>query len=293
LNLQNFYDTTNIFYKQVEKHIRGAQYPAISDRDVKSIKIPIPPLQEQKRIVAKLDTLFAKIDQAIALHQQNIDEAEGFMGSVLNEVFGELEGKYGLTNFSETIGNKIQNGLYKHKDFYNSDGVHILRIDNFYNGRVNNFGIKRLSLTEDELDKYSLHENDIVINRVNSMEYLGKCAFIPKLTEPMVFESNMMRISISKDNDPLYIVYMLQTENIKNQISKKAKRAVNQCSINQTDVNTLTFPMPPLQIQQKTVTYLDQISQKTEQLKKVQQEKLQNLKALKASILDRAFRGQL
>ena len=49
----------------------------------------------------------------------------------------------------------------------------------------------------------------------------------------------------------------------------------------------------PLKTQQKTVQYLDQLSQKTETLKQVQQEKMQSLKDLKASILDRAFRGEL
>ena len=91
----------------------------------------------------------------------------------------------------------------------------------------------------------------------------------------------------------MYIVYLLQSANITQQIFKKAKRAINQCSINQTDVNTLLLPIPPLNIQQKTVTYLDKISKKVEKLKQVQKEKMQSLVALKASILDQAFRGQL
>ena len=122
-----FYVLSNVFYKQVEKSIRGAQYPAVSDADVKKISIPLPPILEQKRIVYKLDSLFEKIDKSIALHQKNMDEADVFMGSVLNDIFGELEEKYGLSLFKEIIQNKIQNGLYKHKDFYNDDGVKIFQ----------------------------------------------------------------------------------------------------------------------------------------------------------------------
>jgi type I restriction enzyme S subunit len=55
----------------------------------------------------------------------------------------------------------------------------------------------------------------------------------------------------------------------------------------------LSVPLPPLNIQQKTVQYLDQLSQKTQALKEAQQEKMTQLKALKASLLDRAFRGEL
>ncbi|SFV69489.1 Type I restriction-modification system, specificity subunit S [hydrothermal vent metagenome] len=52
-------------------------------------------------------------------------------------------------------------------------------------------------------------------------------------------------------------------------------------------------PFPPLKTQQKTVQYLDQLSEKTEILKQVQHDKMQSLKDLKASLLDRAFRGEL
>ena len=61
---------------------------------VREFMLPLPPIEEQKRIVSKLDLLFEKIDKSIALHQKNMDEANVFMGSVLNDVFGELEEKY-------------------------------------------------------------------------------------------------------------------------------------------------------------------------------------------------------
>ena len=67
--------------------------PKLAITRLAEIKIPLPPQQEQQRIVAKLDTLFEKIDKAIALHVRNMEEADGFMASVLNEVFSELEEK--------------------------------------------------------------------------------------------------------------------------------------------------------------------------------------------------------
>ena len=124
--------------------------------------------------------------------------------------------KYSLNEISKAIKGKVQNGLYKHRDYYNENGTKILRIDNFYNGKINTTGIKRLFLTTDEIEKYLLNENDIVINRVNSIEYLGKCAFVDKQVEPMVFESNMMKFSINEITNSMYIVYILQTTKHKN-----------------------------------------------------------------------------
>ena len=77
--------------KEVDNAVKGK---TLNKEKIKNLDIPLPPLDEQKRIVTKLDNLFAKIDKAIALHQKNIDEANIFMASVLNDVFVELEEKY-------------------------------------------------------------------------------------------------------------------------------------------------------------------------------------------------------
>ena len=77
---------------QIEKNLAqslGAAQPNLSSQQINEMKIPTPPLSEQQRIVSKLDKLFEKIDKSIALHQKNMDEADVFMGSVLNDVFGE------------------------------------------------------------------------------------------------------------------------------------------------------------------------------------------------------------
>ncbi len=74
-------------------------------------------------------------------------------------------------------------------------------------------------------------------------------------------------------------------------VNKKRGGAIKNVSL--TDIKETIIPLPPLPIQQKTVQYLDALSQKVAHLKQVQQEKTEQLKALKASILDRAFRGEL
>lgn len=106
-----------------------------------------------------------------------------------------------VRQLSELVEVSPQNGLYKPASEYVNDnsGVPILRIDAFYDGKVIDFlKLKRLKCTNGEVEKYSLKEQDIVINRVNSIEYLGKCALIEGMQENIVFESNMMRFHLKE-----------------------------------------------------------------------------------------------
>ena len=104
---------------------------------IKNLDIPLPPLQEQKRIVAKLDSLFSRIDHAIALHQRNIDETEGLMGSVLDEMFEELEGRYqqdSLENLTYLITKGSTPTAYGYK--FLDKGINFLKIENIINGEI-------------------------------------------------------------------------------------------------------------------------------------------------------------
>jgi type I restriction enzyme, S subunit len=96
--LDNYYLSyvlkSNLYREKLSALSMGANINNLKSSDLEIIKIPTPPLSEQQRIVSKLDLLFEKIDKSIALHQKNMDEANAFMGSILNDVFGELEEKY-------------------------------------------------------------------------------------------------------------------------------------------------------------------------------------------------------
>lgn len=135
-----------------------------------------------------------------------------------------------------------------------------------------------------------MHEGDIVVNRVNSIEYLGKSAIVPVLREPVVFESNMMRFVVdAKMALPSYVVAFLQSGFIKRQIGVAAKQAVNQASINQTDVSAFQINIPPLALQQTFVRRIAAV----EKLKATHRAALTELDALFASLQHRAFRGEL
>ncbi len=235
----------------VMSSVTGARMPRTDMKALMSLPVPLLPPGEQRRIVGILNRA-AKIERLRSQAQERLRE---FIPALFIRMFGDpVENPMGWAR--ERLGMLIkegpQNGLYRPKSAYGV-GTPILRIDGFYNGNVTDpFKWQRLCLDEPTVKKYALVEGDIVINRVNSRPFLGKSAIIPKTVEPAVFESNMMRMRLNVHRIlPRFLISMLQLEPIRKRLCSNAKDAINQSSINQTDVRELLVINPPLYLQHR------------------------------------------
>lgn len=234
-----------------EAQSRGATIPHVDKAKLEEIDFPLIDPTEQRRIAAILD----KADAIRRKREQALTLADDFLRSVFLEMFGDLNEnphKWQSLPVVMVLETDPQNGLYRHSSDYGT-GTQILRIDGFYDGYLlGSETFKRLRIDQATKDKYLLRENDIVINRVNSPEYLGKCALISGLEEDTVFESNMMRFSVDpKKVNPRFLVDQFRSQYMKRQIATSAKPAVNQSSINQSDVKSFMVRLPPIEHQNR------------------------------------------
>ena len=214
---------------------------------------------KQVAICEKLD----KIHKIIRKKSEEMKLLDELIQSRFVDLFGDPYVnplKWKRLKIKDAVTIEPQNGLYKPQSDYVADGTGtpILRIDGFYNGRVTDFGsLKRLKCSGMEQQRYLLLEDDIVINRVNSIEYLGKCAHIKGLLEDTVYESNMMRMHFDPEHyNPVYICKLLCSQYIYDQIVNHAKKAVNQASINQKDVLDFNIYQPPLELQNQFADFV-------------------------------------
>ena len=272
----------------LEKEARGVAQKGIYLKQVSQLDIKLPELEQQKQIVKVLD----KVTGLISLRKQQLAKLDELVKARFVEMFGDSVAN--TKNFPSTTLETVmtvfpQNGLYKPQTDYVQDdtGIPILRIDAFYNGKVTNWNtLKRLICSETEIDRYLLRENDIVINRVNSIEYLGKCAHIVGLKEKTVFESNMMRFHMDeKKVNAVYVTEVLCTEDVYRQILRRAKKSVNQASINQEDVKSLEILVPPLSLQNQFAAFVERVDQQ----KQTVQQSLEKLELLKKALMQEYF----
>ena len=234
--------------------------PSLPTSLIKAAKVPLPALEEQRRIVDVL----SRAEGIVRLRREARAKAAELVPALFLDMFGDPASNprgWPVVALGELIIDGPQNGLYKHKSFY-GEGTPILRIDGFYDGAVRDLSsLQRVRLAPEEIERYALTANDLVINRVNSPEYLGKSALIPALHEPTVFESNMMRLRLDETRAmPDFIIHSLQTEDLRMQVLASAKHAINQSSINQQDVRALQVLLPPIDLQRQFAAKVDAVS---------------------------------
>lgn len=270
------------------QYATGAAQPGLAVSKLETLSIEIPNISEQNKIA---QTLY-KVEQLVNFRKQQLAKLDELVKARFVEMFGDSVAN--TKNFPSTTLETVmtvfpQNGLYKPQTDYVQDdtGIPILRIDAFYNGKVTNWNtLKRLICSETEIDRYLLKENDIVINRVNSIEYLGKCAHIVGLKEKTVFESNMMRFHMDeKKVNAVYVTEVLCTEDIYRQILRRAKKSVNQASINQEDVKSLEILVPPLSLQNQFAAFVEHVDQQ----KQTVQQSLEKLELMKKALMQEYF----
>lgn len=289
LKSKNDDDIKFLYYQLLSKNIKSLGYSR-HFKLVKEFRFAIPKPTEQKRIVAKLDSLFGKIDKAIELHQQNITSANTLMASTLDKTFKKLEGEYSLNNILDGVYVGCRKG-YKPEII---DGkvpfIGMQDIDQ-YNGINTNYVLEDYEKVSKGKTKFE--KNAVLVGKITPCTQNNKTSIVPSNINGGFATTEVYALH-SKDNmNPFYLNYFVRSKDINDYLVSTMIGATGRQRVPSDAITSLKIPLPPLPIQQQTVEYLDSIATKVDKIKQLNEQKLENLKALKASILDKAFRGEL
>ena len=186
-----------------------------------------------------------------------------------------------------------KNGIYKPASEYADDGVPNLRMYNIDSGSIVWRDIKRMRVSPAELDEYGLREGDLLVNRVNSRELVGKTAYVPASLGPSVFESKNIRVRVDTSRAlPKFINYQLLARG-RQHFSGNAQQVVGMASISQKQLADFPIVLTDLDEQRRIVAEIEkQFSRLDEAVANLKRVKV-NLKRNKAAVLRAAVEGRL
>lgn len=260
---------------------QGATFASINKKDIEAILLPLPSLEEQRRIIARLDATFEKIDRATELTQKNITNSDLLFGGLLDAAINESKDIE-----CKALGDiaNIEYGLTaKAKPEGSLRFVRITDIDNDGFLRVNDaMYIDSNSNTA----KYSLAHGDLLVARTGAT--FGKVLYFNN-PEPSVFASYLIRINFNKAIHPKLFWYYAKTPQYWGQANVLASGAA-QPQFNGNALKKIRFSYPTdLDEQVAIVKKLDKHHQATLKLKNVHLRKLKDLRSLKQFLLAQAF----
>lgn len=256
---------------------------------LKEIQIYLPPLPEQKRIVAILDEAFEGIDRAIANAEKNLANARELFESYLNAIFTQKGDGWEEKKLGD-VCEKVEYGSSA-KSLVEGE-IPVLRMGNIQNGAID-WSNLAYTIDKEEINKYLLRYNDVLFNRTNSDEHVGKTA-IYKGEMPAIFAGYLIRIHRKEELiDADFLNFYLNSYKVREYGKSIMSRSVNQANINGTKLKGYPISLPALSVQRQIVENLSFLRTETQHLEAIYRQKLAALNELKQSILQKAFTGEL
>ena len=282
---------------EFREQITGGSNPMINQITrymLDDVKLNLPPLPEQQRIISILDETFSSIEQAKENLQRNLQNAKELFQSELNSIFTNKGEGWEETTLKANI--ELSTGFAFKSKFYtdNEDDILLLRGDNIMQGNFRWQDAKRWNKSEyEDYEKYQLQENDIVLAMDRPWVKAGlKCAKLTKNELPSLLVQRTARLRATSKIDSSFLYHLIRSRGFIAYLLK-GQTGLGVPHISGPQILSFIFSKPSIIDQQKIVQQLDKLSTETKRLEAMYQQKLDALEELKKSILQKAFSGEL
>lgn len=273
------------FVEQMTRQATGASYPAVTDRIVKGASIPLPPLDEQRRIAAILD----KADALRRKRRQILNLLDALSQSIFMEMFGDpVANERGWP--SSTLGDldvAMTYGPRFYNEAYSDDGVRIVRItDLAENGELDFDAMPKLKVSDQDHELHRSRPGDLLFARTGAT--VGKMALITDQDPPTIPGAYFIRLRFQKKVVPLFAWFVLRSKQIQ-QIVLEGSRQSAQQNFSGPGLRRLPMILPDISTQAAFVEKIHLCVR----LRRIQRGLAKMQSELFSSLQHRAFSGQL
>ena len=270
--------------RQINARVSGAVRNNLKFSVLSNFELEIGSIDKQQAVVKVLK----RIEEALNHEIEQLRLFDELVKSQFVELFGLPE--FNTKAFpSKTIGDLSDDVRYGTSlPAVNGGTYKYLRMNNITSdGRLDLSDIKYIDISEGELEKCKVKKGDVLFNRTNSVDLIGKTTCFQE-DEEMIIAGYIIRVRLKKDLNPLYLSAYMNLDSTKRLLRKMAKGAVNQANINAQELKSIRILVPPLNLQNEFVTFLNKIEKS-----RIETQKRINLyKELLSKKTDELFNGE-
>ena len=268
----------------------GANLPRLSPRALAEIRLPFPPLPEQRRIAGILD----RADALRAKRRAALAQLDSLTQSIFLDMFGDPATNPKGWPESLTLGEvaEIVSGVTKGR---NLDGkatriVPYLAVVNVQDRVLDLSVIKSIEATEDEIERYRLKTNDLLLTEGGDPDKLGRGTLWNDELPECIHQNHIFRVRLTSDQvNPLFLNWLVGGQRGKRYFLRSAKQTTGIASINMMQLRGFSLLLPPIILQHEFARRVAVV----DKLKTAHRASLAKMDALFATLQHRAFLGEL
>lgn len=290
LDLKYLLNYFRYFEIQLASKGTGTTFKAITQAVVKNLEIPIPPKDEQRRIVSRIEELFSKLDKGVETLQTTKQQLAVYRQAVLKETFSNVLGKKTLI---KDVCNTIKVGIViKPTQYYvQTGGVFAFRNSNVRRGCIEDKDWVMISKSGHHANSRSeVHAGDVLISR--SGVNLGMAAVVPERFDGYNAIDVIIAVPEQTKLLPEYLVHYTNSP-YGQEIVKERERGAAQAHLNVKVYGNLSISIPTMEVQKEVVTKIEKQLSLCDNIEQTVDEALAQADAMRQSILKRAFEGKL
>ena len=234
---------------------RGATFKEISKSIVAGIEINVPEFQEQEEIAIKLE----RINKLIELRKEEVSSLDELIRSRFVEMFGTYPANEKGWNIGaiRDVVSEVRYG--SSRPAVDGGKYPYLRMNNItYSGELDLSDTKRIDVPDNELEKCTVRRGDVLFNRTNSRELVGKTCVYDR-DEMMVLAGFVIRVRVNDKVLPEFLSAFLNTDFSKKMLLGMCKTAIGQANINAKEMQNISLYIPPIALQQQFVDFKRQV----------------------------------
>ena len=271
-------------------YVSGTTRLKLTQTQMRRIFIPVPPLSEQERIVARIEELFSELDKAVETLQTTKRQLEVYRQASVSSAYPD-ESYIRLDEIAEISG-----GITKGRKLDGKQTIHLpyLRVANVQNGFLDLSEMKEIELMEDEKEKYLLQYGDVLYTEGGDRDKLGRGTVWRNEIPNCVHQNHVFKARIKTEIAiPEYVAYWSMGTHARNYFYSKGKQTVNLASINKSILSALPIPLPKIEEQKLIIREIESRLSVCDSIEQTVDTALSQADALRQSILKEAFEGRL
>ena len=283
INLRYLLHYFRFFETKLSAQGTGTTFKAITQATIKNLDVPVPPLSEQERIVARIEELFSQLDASVAELKMAKERLKAYQQAVLKEAFGKVTTH---TPFGEIIDARLGKMLDKEKN--TGDFHKYLRNINVRWFSFDLSDLLEMRIEDDEIEKYSVSHNDLIICEGGEP---GRCAVWDK-QDSIFYQKALHRVRFLDNSNPRFYMYYLWFSAQAGQLCRYFTGTGIKHLTGQS-LSKVIVPTADRTIQDSIVAEIESHLSVCDSIQKTVDTALQQAEALRQSILKKAFEGEM